>query len=129
MFVQVMTLIGVRGYITNLALSFKSPLNYISMIVAMPLFGGISSFGSASILGGPYITALMGNYYEVIIASTLSLIAATGEFLPPTAMSSTFATKQVGETGYMKTTKQAIIPILITLAYSLAFILTVGKYW
>jgi len=44
-------------------------------------------------------------------------------------MSSTFATKQVGETGYMKTTKQAIIPILITLAYSLAFILTVGKYW
>jgi len=129
MFVQVMTLIGVRGYITNFALSFKSPYNYISMIIAMPLFGGISSFGSASILGGPYITALMSKYYEVIIASALSLIAACGEFLPPTAMSSTFATKQVGEEGYIKTTKEALIPILVTLAYSLAFILYVGKYW
>ena len=126
MFLEIMTLNGVRGYFVINALSLPNVWQYISISVAMPLFGGVSAFGSASILGGPFVMALLGFADEIFVASALSLVAATGEFLPPTAMSATFAGQVVGEKKYSKVTMAAIVPLLLILAYALVFIIVVA---
>lgn len=126
MFLEIMTLNGVRGYFVINALSLPNVWQYISIAVAMPLFGGVSAFGSASILGGPFVMALLGVADEIFVASALSLVAATGEFLPPTAMSANFSGQVVGESKYSKITKAAIIPLLLVLLYALAFIIMVA---
>ena len=66
---------------------------------------------------------------EIIVASALSLVAALGEFLPPTAMSATFAGKQVGEEKALKVTKSAVIPLVVCLIYALIFIIGVAAVW
>ena len=126
MFLEIMTLNGVRGYFVINALSLPNVWQYISIAVAMPLFGGVSAFGSASILGGPFVMALLGIADEIFVASALSLVAATGEFLPPTAMSATFAGQVVGEKKYSKVTMAAILPLLLVLVVALAFIIMVA---
>lgn len=126
MFLEIMTLNGVRGYFVINALCLPDVWRYISIVVAMPLFGGVSAFGSASILGGPFVMALLGVADEIFVASALSLVAATGEFLPPTAMSANFSAQVVGEKKYSVLTKTAILPILLVLAYALAFIIGVA---
>ena len=126
MFLELMTLNGVRGYFVINALCLPNVWQYISIVVAMPLLGGVSAFGSASILGGPFVMALLGVADEIFVASALSLVAATGEFLPPTAMSANFSAQVVGEKKYSVLTKTAIIPILLVLAYALAFIIGVA---
>ena len=128
MFVQVMTLNGVRGYFVINAISLPSVWQYVAIAVAVPVFGGISAFGSASILGGPFVMALLASN-EIIVASALSLVAALGEFLPPTAMSATFAGKQVGEEKALNVTKSAIIPLAVCLIYALVFIIGVAAVW
>jgi len=128
MFVQVMTLNGVRGYFVINAISLPSIWQYVAIAVAVPVFGGISAFGSASILGGPFVMALLASN-EIIVASALSLVAALGEFLPPTAMSATFAGKQVGEEKALKVTKSAVIPLAVCLIYALIFIIGVAAVW
>ena len=126
MFLEIMTLNGVRGYFVINALCLPNVWQYISIAVAMPLFGGVSAFGSASILGGPFVMALLGIADEIFVASALSLVAATGEFLPPTAMSANFSGQVVGENKYSKISKAAIIPLLLVLVYALAFIIMVA---
>ncbi len=171
MFVEVMTLTGARGYfvinalslpMTSFAEQWKYLWQYISIVIAVPIFGGISAFGSASILGGPFVMALIG-YNEIVVSSAISLVAAIGEFLPPTAMSATFVAKTVNEAdapkeietseevvediqkeentevvqldnkkkdiSYFSITKTAIVPIVVTLVYALAFIMFVSVYW
>ena len=126
MFLEIMTLNGVRGYFVINALCLPNVWQYISIAVAMPIFGGVSAFGSASILGGPFVMALLGIADEIFVASALSLVAATGEFLPPTAMSANFSAQVVGEKKYSQITKAAIIPLLLILVYALAFIILVA---
>lgn len=128
MFVQIISQIGVRGYFVINALSLPSVLQYLSMALAIPIFGGISAFGSASIFGGPFVMALI-SLNEIIVASGLSLLAGLGEFLPPTAMSSTFAAKMVDEKNYLKITKEALVPLLICLVYTMFFIVIVARIW
>ena len=128
MFVQIMTLSGVRGYFVYNAISLPNIGQYLAIAIAIPIFGGISAFGSASILGGPFVMALI-RFNEIIVAAGLSLVAALGEFLPPTAMSATFAGKQVGEEKYLNVTKVAILPLIFSLIYSLLFIIVVSQYW
>ena len=126
MFVQIMTLTGVRAWFVYNVISLPSIGQYIAIAVALPIFGGISAFGSASILGGPFVMSLLA-FNEIVVAAALSFFAALGEFLPPTAMSATFASKQVGdaegEVKPLSVTKAAFIPLLVCLAYALIFIL------
>jgi len=122
MFIQVMTLTGVRGFIVVNALSVPPVLLYAAIAVAMPLFGAVSAFGSASVLGVPFLLALL-NKDQIITAAALSLIASLGDFMPPTALSAIFAAQVVGLDGYGKTLKKLIIPSLLLLAWALLFII------
>ena len=127
MFVQVLTLSGARGWFVANVITLPSAGQYIAMGLSLPIFGGISAFGSASILGGPFVMAFL-KYSEIVVASGLSLLAAMGEFLPPTAMSATFAAQTVEEKNYLKLTREAIIPLIVTLVYTIAFIFVIGYF-
>ena len=128
MFVEVLTWIGARGWFVANALSLPSILQYVAIAITLPVFGGISAFGSASILGGPFVMAFLA-LDNIVVASALSLLAALGEFLPPTAMSATFASQTVEEDKYIKITKAAIIPFFVTLVYAMLFIIVVARIW
>lgn len=122
MFIQIMTLTGVRGFIVIKALSLPSVLLYIGILVAMPAFGAVSSFGSASVLGVPFILALLGRN-EIVVASALSLIAGIGDLVPPTALAGMFAAQVVGEDDYVKVLKKCAVPAGVILAFGIIFVI------
>lgn len=122
MFIQIMTLTGVRGFIVVNALSVPPALLYVAIAVMMPLFGAVSAFGSASVLGVPFLLALLQKD-QIITASALSLIASLGDFMPPTALAAIFAAQVVGLDGYGKVLKKLIFPALLVIAWALVFII------
>jgi len=122
MFIQIMTLTGVRGLIVNASLSLPNAWLYVAMAVAIPAFGAISSFGSSSVLGVPFTLAMIsGN--QVIIVAALSLLAAVGDMVPPTALAGIFAAQVVDEPKYTKILVKSLVPILILIIYALVFII------
>lgn len=122
MFIQIMTLTGVRGLIVNASISMPNWWLFVAMAVAIPAFGAISSFGSSSVLGVPFALAMIsGN--QVLIVASLALLAGVGDMVPPTALAGIFAAQVVDEPKYTKILKKSLVPILILIAYSLVFII------
>lgn len=122
MFIQIMTLNGVRGTIVIACLSLPSVLLYLSISLSMPLFGAVSSFGSASVLGVPFILALLG-HNEIITASALALISGLGDLMPPTALAGMFAAQVIGEERYYQVLKKCIWPAIMTALYGVLLIM------
>ncbi|MFR0798032.1 MAG: hypothetical protein ACLSHJ_04350 [Oscillospiraceae bacterium] len=81
MFIQVMTLTGVRGLIVTSCLSLPSFARYLALAISMPAFGAISSFGSASVLGVPFLLSFLAKD-QIIVAAALSLVASLGDMVP-----------------------------------------------
>lgn len=121
MFIQIMTLNGVRGMLVIGSLSIPSFWRYLSMGVMIPLFGAVSAYGSASVLGVPFLLAFLGQN-EIIVGSALSLLTGLGDLMPPTALAGIFAAQVVGEKNYFKVLKITLIPALITAIWALAMI-------
>jgi len=121
MFIQIMTATGVRGFIVVNALSVPPALLYVMIAISIPLFGAISAFGSSSVLGVPFMLALLGQD-QIIAAASLSLIAAIGDFMPPTALAAIFAAKVVGIEKYGTVLKKLVVPTLIIIVYAILFI-------
>lgn len=122
MFIQIMTLTGVRGFIVINSLSLPSVLLYLGIAVAIPAFGAVSAFGSASILGVPFVLALLGKN-EIITTASLSLIAGLGDLVPPTALAGIFAAQVVGEQNYFKVLKKCLVPAVAILIWGLLFVI------
>lgn len=122
MFIQVMTLTGVRGFIVTSCLSLPSGLLYVAMAVAIPLFGAVSSYGAASVLGVPFLLAFMSSN-QIITASAISLIAALGDMMPPTALAGIFAAQVVGMKKYTPVLKKCLIPALVLIVWAILFII------
>lgn len=127
MFLQIMALTGGRGFIVSLLIGLPLGLLYLSIAVSMPLFGAVSAYGSASILGVPFVLALLGTN-EIIVASALSLIAAMGDLMPPTALAGLFAAKVVEQPNYTQVLSHCLIPAGITVGVSLGYMATAG-FW
>ena len=125
MFIQVMTLNGVRGFVVLSALSIPEWALYLSIAVSIPLFGAISSFGAASVLGVPFMFALLAKD-QIIVAAALSLIASLGDLVPPTALAGIFAGQVVGEQNYFKILKLCLIPSLVIVSWGIFFIAYAG---
>lgn len=122
MFIQIMTLTGVRGLIVTTCLSLPEIGRYIAMSISMPLFGAVSSFGSASVLGVPFLLSFLAKK-EIIVAAALSLIASLGDMMPPTALAGIFAAQVVGMEKYAPVLKKCLIPCLIVIVWALIFII------
>lgn len=114
MFIQIMTLTGGRGWAVMSFLSLPPVLLYLGIGISMPLFGAVSAYGSASILGVPFILALI-NKNAIITASALSAIAGLGDLMPPTALAGMFAAQVIGEKNYFKVLRFCIVPALFLL--------------
>jgi len=122
MFIQIMTLTGLRGYIVINCLSLPRYLLYTGIAISMPLFGAVSAYGSASVLGVPFALALLENN-PVITVSALSQLAALGDLMPPTALAGIFAAQVVGEKNYFKVLKYCILPAIITAVWCIIIIM------
>lgn len=121
MFIQIMTLTGVRGFIVTTCLSLPNALLYVAMAVTIPLFGAVSSYGSASVLGVPFLLAFLSSN-QIITAAAISLIAALGDMMPPTALAGIFAAQIVGIEKYTTVLKKCIVPSLILIVWAIVFI-------
>ncbi len=122
MFIQVMTLTGVRGYIVINCLSLPAYLLYLGIAVSIPAFGAVSAYGSASVLGVPFALALLESN-PVITVAALSQLSALGDLVPPTALAGIFAAQVVGEKNYFKVLKYCLIPAIITATWSIVVII------
>ena len=122
MFIQIMTLTGGRGWTVMSFLSLPPVLLYLGIGTSMPLFGAVSAYGSASILGVPFILAMI-NKNAIITSSALSAIAGLGDLMPPTALAGIFAAQVVGEKNYFKVLRHCIIPALLQLAMGIGVLI------
>lgn len=127
LFMEAITLNGVRGEFITLAVTLPGAVRYIGMGLSLPIFGGISAFGSASMLGGPFVMAFMGGANDIVLTCGFSLLAAIGEFLPPTAMSATFASQIVEEKNWTKISLAALPALVLIFVYSIGYALGIGK--
>lgn len=121
-FVQVMTLTGVRGMLVVSALSLPDIWLYLGMLVALPLFGAVSAFGSASVMGVPFMLALLGND-EIMVGVGLSLLASLGDLMPPTALAGMFAAEVLEIDRYVKVLRRALVPAAVLAAVGLGVII------
>lgn len=121
MFIQVMTLTGVRGYIVVNSLSLSESMIYIAMAITIPLFGAVSSFGASSVLGVPFLMAFL-SHNQIITGSAISMIAALGDLMPPTALAGIFAAQVVGMKEYTPILKKSAVPAIVIILYSILMI-------
>lgn len=127
LFMEAITLNGVRGNFITLAVTLPGFARYLAMALTLPIFGGISAFGSASMLGGPFVMAFMSGASDIVLTCGFSLLAAVGEFLPPTAMSATFASQIVDEKkGWTKISLAALPALVLIFVYSIGYALGIG---
>jgi TRAP-type C4-dicarboxylate transport system permease large subunit len=122
MFLQVMTLTGVRGWAVLAFLSLPPALLYAGIAVSLPLFGGISSFGSASVLGVPFMLALISKN-ALLTSSALSAVVGIGDLMPPAAMAARFSAQVVGEKDFLKVLRHSLVPALALLSAGLGMLL------
>jgi len=122
MFIQIMTLTGGRGWTVMSFLSLPPVLLYLGIAVSMPLFGAVSAFGSASILGVPFILTMIDKN-AILTSSALSAVAGLGDLMPPTALAGIFAAQVVGEANYFKVLRHCLIPALFQLSMGIGVLL------
>jgi len=121
-FLEVMTMTGVRGFVVDLFGSLPEVFFWVGVAISLPLFGAVSAFGSASILGVPFLLALLGRN-EIIVASGLSLLSALGDLVPPTALAGLFAAQVVQEPRYLRVLKNCLPQALLIDFVGIAFML------
>lgn len=121
MFIQIMTLTGVRGFIVTTCIGLPDAFLYIAMAISIPLFGAVSSYGAASVLGVPFLLAFLSKD-QIITAAAISLIASLGDMMPPTALAGIFAAQVVGLEKYTAVLKKCLVPSLIIIVWAIIFI-------
>lgn len=112
MFVQIMTLTGVRGYLAVSALQLPPGLLYPGIALIMPAMG--SAYAASSVIGVPLVFVFLGRN-EIVVTSALSLIAGIGDLMPPPSLLCVFAAQLLGIKNHFNVLKAAAIPIAVAL--------------
>ena len=120
-FIQVMTLTGARGWLVSLMLAAPSWAIVPAAAVSMPLFGAVSAFGSASVLGVPFLLASIGRN-EVVTTAGLSMLAGLGDLMVPAALAATLATRVAGLDDRRPVLRLCIAPALAVIAVAVAML-------
>ena len=121
MLIEVMTLTGIRGAIVVGALSLPDVLMLAGLALILPIFGGISVYGGASVLGVPFALAMLGQN-QIIVLAALSLIGAMGSHMPPVALTPVVTAKMIGEPSYMKIARLCLVPSIAAILVGLLLI-------
>jgi GntP family gluconate:H+ symporter len=112
MFVQIMTLTGVRGFLAVSALQLPVTFLYLGIALIMPAMG--SAYAAASVIGVPLVFVFLGRNV-IVVTSALSLIAGIGDMMPPPSLLCVFAAQILGIKNHYQILKASIIPIFISL--------------
>jgi hypothetical protein len=121
-FIQVMTLTGGRGWLVAQMLGAPSWALVVAAAVSLPLFGAISAFGSASVLGVPFLLAFLGRN-EVVTTAALSLLASLGDLMLPAAIAATLAARVAGVDDRRLVLRLCVVPALLAIATAVAALL------
>jgi GntP family gluconate:H+ symporter len=121
-FIQIMTLVGVRGQLVVATLDLPAAWKLAGVAISMPLFGAVSAYGSASVLGVPFLLSFLGQN-EIVVGSALSLLAGLGDLVPPTALVGMFTAQVIGEPNYYRVLKYTALPTVITALWAVLMIL------
>lgn len=108
MLIEMLTLTGLRGAIVVGSLSIPSAYLLAGIAVILPLFGSISVYGGASVLGVPFALALLGRN-QIVVLSALSLVGAMGSYIPPVAFTPVVTAGLIG-VDYMPIVRRCLIP-------------------
>jgi len=121
-FIQIMTLTGCRGWLVSLMTAAPSCAILAAAAVSMPLFGAVSAFGSASVLGVPFLLALLGRN-EIVTTAALSLLASLGDLMLPAALAATLAAQVTGVDDRKKVLRLCLFPALLTIAVAVLMLI------
>jgi len=119
-FIQILTLTGARGFIVVETLTLPPALLYLGLALLVPLFGGVSAYGSSSVLGVPLLLALL-HHNDIMVAAAISLLASVGDFLPPTRLAVILSAPVVNEEPN-RILRASLIPILLGIVGGMAMI-------
>lgn len=115
MFLQILTLTGVRGYLAVSALKLPDAFRYLAASL-MPFMG--SAYASASVIGVPLIYVFIGKS-AIVVTASLVMMAAMGDMMPPPSLLCAYAAQTVGVKNHFSILKQSIIPMLFSMAIAL----------
>ena len=121
MLIEVMTLTGIRGSVVIGALSLPSTLMLAGVALILPIFGGVSVYGGASVLGVPFALAMLGQN-QIIVLTALSLIGAMGSYMPPVALTPVVTAKLIGVNDYGEIAKLCFWPAVAAVFVGLLMI-------
>jgi len=121
--IQSMALTGVRGLIATITISLPRYILFTGFsIVGILLPGVLVTFGTAAVLGPPYILAVQ-DLNSIIFSSGAALIMGIGCLVPPTGIGGLFAMRVVGEEKYWPILKKCLIPAFVALVLGLLFMI------
>lgn len=129
-FIQVMTLTGARGWLVAQMLAAPSWALALAAGVSMPLFGAVSAFGSATVLGVPFLLALLGRD-EVVTTAALSLLAGLGDLMLPAAIVATLAARVAGVEDRRLVLRRCVAPAIAAVVVAVLVLLAspaVGRW-
>ncbi len=115
MFLQILTLTGVRGYLAVSALQLPDAVKYMAASL-MPFMG--SAYASASVIGVPLVYVFIGKS-AIVVTASLVMMASLGDLMPPPSLLCAYAAQTVQEENHFKILKQSLIPIAFSMITAL----------
>ena len=82
--------------------------------------------GPASVLGVPFLLALLDTGDQIVLAAALSFICSMGDLMPPTALAGNYAA-QIVEQKYSKVLRYCAVPFVVCVLFGLVTLLISGK--
>jgi gluconate:H+ symporter, GntP family len=118
MFLQILALTGVRGWLAVTALNLPEGLRYFAAGI-MPFMG--SAYASASVIGVPLVYVFIGKSVLMVTAA-LVLMAALGDMMPPPSLLCAYAGQIIDEKNHFRILKLCLIPIAFSMAVGILII-------
>lgn len=119
MFLQILALTGVRGWLAVTALNLPEGLRYLAAGI-MPFMG--SAYASASVIGVPLVYVFIGKSVLMVTAA-LVLMAALGDMMPPPSLLCAYAGQIIGEKNHFKILRLCLIPIAFSMVIGIMIII------
>jgi hypothetical protein len=118
MFLQILALTGVRGWLAVTALNLPEGLRYFAAGI-MPFMG--SAYASASVIGVPLVYVFIGKSVLMVTAA-LVLMAALGDMMPPPSLLCAYAGQIIDEKNHFRILRLCLIPIAFSMAIGIIMI-------
>jgi TRAP-type C4-dicarboxylate transport system permease large subunit len=120
-FIQVMTLVGGRGWMVAAIMGVPAWAAFGAAAISLPLFGAVSAYGSASVVGVPFLLAFIGRN-EIVTTSALSLLASLGDLMLPVALAATLAAGVAGVENRYEVLRRCAVPTVAALLWATAML-------